>query len=294
MRISINEDYIRVRPGNPKRSHREAMQILKDGGFDTLDFGMFCNGGDFLYDGKEDHIAYASSIRECAEGIGLQINQTHVPFYEVLPMPEGYVEKLIRCVESSAVMGADYVVVHADTWYEPQYVQWDYDTVLNTIYDVFAPIVETAEKRGVKIAMETLFEVRGSLYHRTRFCSLIEELDDIVGKFNCDTVGVCWDFGHANMAYGKQQFQAMRKMKSKLIATHVHDNICKYDNHNLPYMGNINWAEGLQTMADLGYEGDLTLEVGYGGMPDELVLDYVKYAHKTAEHMAAQFAAFKK
>ena len=123
MRISINEDYIRVRPGNPKRSHREAMQILKDGGFDTLDFGMFCNGGDFLYDGKEDHIAYASSIRECAEGIGLQINQTHVPFYEVLPMPEGYVEKLIRCVESSAVMGADYVVVHADTWYEPQYVQ---------------------------------------------------------------------------------------------------------------------------------------------------------------------------
>lgn len=293
MRISINEDYIRLRPGAPKRSQKESLQILKDCGFDTADFGMFCNGGDFQYDGKEDHIAWASMMREYADRIGIRINQSHVPFYEVKPMPEGYVEKLIRCVESSAVLGADCVVVHADTWYEPQYVQWDYDTVLNTIYDVFAPIVETAEKVGVKIAMETLFEVRGSLYHRTRFCSLIEELDDIVGKFNCDTVGVCWDFGHANMAYGKQQFQAMRKMKSKLIATHVHDNIAKYDNHNLPYMGNINWAEGLQTMADLGYEGDLTLEVGYGGFPDDLVKDYVKYAHRTAEYMVEQFESFK-
>ena len=114
-----------------------------------------------------------------------------------------------------------------------------------------------------------------------------------MGKFNCDTVGVCWDFGHANMAYGKQQFQAMRKMKSKLIATHVHDNIGKYDNHNLPYMGNINWAEGLKTMADLGYEGDLTLEVGYGGFSDDLVKDFVKYAHRTAEYMVEQFESFK-
>jgi hypothetical protein len=46
-------------------------------------------------------------------------------------------------------------------------------------------------------------------------------------------------------------------------------------------------------MADLGYEGDLTLEVGYGGFSDDLVKDFVKYAHRTAEYMVEQFESFK-
>lgn len=288
MRISINEDYLRRRPNLLRRSHEEALKLLKDGGFDTADFGMF---GLFHPEKREEEnpILFAEQMRAYCDSIGIRINQTHAPFYEGIPMPDGYVERLKRCVEKSAILGADCVVVHADTWYEPKYIQWHYPTVVNTVYEVFAPVVELAEKKGIKIAMESLFEVQGSLYHRTRLCSLVEELDDIVGRFNCDSVGVCWDFGHANMAYGAEQFQAMKRLKSPIIATHVHDNIAKYDNHNLPFQGNIDWEEGMRTLAELGYEGDLTLEVGYGGLPDSLVLNFIKYAYKTGESLVSLF-----
>jgi len=41
MKISINEDHFRNRPNAPRRSQMESLQLLKDSGYDTADFGMF-------------------------------------------------------------------------------------------------------------------------------------------------------------------------------------------------------------------------------------------------------------
>ncbi|MBR5152286.1 MAG: sugar phosphate isomerase/epimerase [Clostridia bacterium] len=291
MRISINEDYIRYRPETPRRSQMETLKLLKENGFDTADFGMFHLVSEGEPYGREDWI---KKHREYCDELGIAINQTHPPFFEGRPMPDGFVERLLQCVDDSAVLGADCIVIHPDTWYKENYVQWDFDEVLNTIYEVLAPVVERAEKRGIKVAMEFMHEWLGNVYHRVRFCSNIEELDAIVGKFNCDSVGVCWDFGHAAMAYKQDQFKYMKKLKSKIIATHVHDNIFKYDNHNLPYQGSINWEEGMKTLAEVGYEGDLTLEIGYGGMPDSLVANFLQFSHQTAEYLVKQFQEFQK
>ena len=289
MRISINEDYFRNRPSGTRRSQKESLKLLKESGFDTADFGMFHLVSEGERFGREKWI---NEHREYCDQIGIKINQTHLPFYEGIPMPDGFVKRLLQCVDDSAVLGADCIVIHPDTWYKENYVQWDFNEVLTTVYDVLAPVVDRAEKVGIKVALELMFEHIGSLYHRVRFCSNIEEIDAIVGKFNCDTVGVCWDFGHAAMAYKQDQFKYMKKMNSKIIATHVHDNIYKYDNHNLPYQGAINWDEGLRTLAEVGYQGDLTLEIGYGGMPDELVRDCLLFSRKVGEHMVAQFEKF--
>ena len=291
MRISINEDYYRNRPNSERRSQMESLKILKESGFDTADFGMFHLVSEGEQFGREKWI---KEHREYCDKIGIKINQSHPPFFEGRPMPEGFVERLLQCVDDTAILGGDLIVIHPDTWYEEKYVQWDFDVVLNTIYDVLAPVVERAEKVGIKVAMEFMHEWLGNHYHRMRFSSNIEELDAIVGKFNCDTVGVCWDFGHAAMAYKQDQLKYMKKMKSKIIATHVHDNIFKYDNHNIPYQGNINWDEGLRTLAEVGYEGDFTFEIGYGGLPDELVHDSLRYTHKVGEYMVAKFENFKK
>jgi sugar phosphate isomerase/epimerase len=291
MRISINEDYLRRTVEGPRRTPMQTIQLVKNGGFDTVDFGMFnlktvCQG--------QEHQKWVREHREFCDKLGVKVNQSHVPFFEGRPMPEGYVERLLQCVEDSAVLGADCVVVHGDTWYEPDYIQWDYDKVLNHIYEVFAPAVDRAAKLGIKIAFETLFEWQGSLYHRMRFSSFVEELDDLVGKFHCDTVGVCWDFGHAAMAYKNDQCKAMERLKSKIIATHTHDNIAKYDNHNLPYQGSINWEECMKTLAQKGYEGDLTLELGYGAIPEPLLPEFIRYAHKVGEHLVSRFDYYKK
>ena len=291
MRISINENYVRCRP-NIKRDQLESLKLIRDGGFDTIDFGLF--NIKKRSDEGDDHEAWIKGRREYCDSLGLKVNQTHAPFYEGRPMPEGYQTRLLQCVKDTAILGADCLVVHADTWYEEKYNQWDYDAVVDHVYEVFAPVVELATKLGVKIAMETLHEWLGNVYHRVRLCSFVEELNDIVGRFNCNTVGICWDFGHAAIVYKEDQFDAMKRLKYPIIATHIHDNIFKYDNHNLPFQGSINWDEAMKTLAELGYEGDITLELGYGAIPDALVLDFIRYSHKTGIYLADIFKSYQK
>ena len=290
MRLSINESYFRGRPNLPMRSRFDTWKIIRDGGFDTIDFSMHAIAH---ADDDTDHEKWINRHREHCETLGLTVNQAHAPFFEGRPMPDGFVQRLLECVDDCAILGADCLVVHADTWYEQNYTQWDYNKVIDTIYDVYAPVVERAGKRGVKIAMETLFEWLGNNDHRVRFCSYIEELDDIVGRFNCDTVGVCWDFGHSYMAYGNDICDAIGRLKSKIIATHTHDNTRRFDNHNLPYMGYINWDHVLMAMAKKGYEGDLTFEVNYGCLPDAFAVDFAKYAHALGSYMVSRFNEFK-
>ena len=291
MRVSINEDYFRCRPGK-RRTQLESLKLVREAGYDTVDFGMFSMKK--AKDEGDDHLSWIKGRREYCDSIGLKVNQAHAPFYEGRPMPEGYQTRLLQCVKDTAILGADCLVVHADTWYEEKYNQWDYDAVVDHVYEIFAPVVELATKLGVKIAMETLHEWLGNVYHRVRLCSFVEELNDIVGKFNCNTVGVCWDFGHAAIVYKEDQFDAMKRLKYPIIATHIHDNTFKYDNHNLPFQGSINWDMGMKTLAELRYKGDITLELGHGAIPDPLVLDFIRYSHRTGEYLVDIFESYQK
>jgi len=290
MRISINENYLTYRP-KERRTQAEALKLIRDVGFDTVDFGLFTLGKH--PDESGDHTAWIASRRDYCDQLGLKINQTHAPFYEGCPMPEGYRERLLQCVKDTAALGAECMVVHADTWYEKSYNQWNYEAVLGAVYEVYAPAVELATRLGVKIAMETLHEWLGNVYHRVRLCTFVEELNDIVGKFNCDTVGVCWDFGHAGLVYKNDQAEAMKRLKYPILATHIHDNTFKRDSHNLPFQGSIDWYKAMRALAEVGYAGDLTLELNHGAIPDELAPDFLDYTYKTAKHLADVFASYK-
>jgi sugar phosphate isomerase/epimerase len=238
---------------------------------------------------EDNHDVWINQRREFCEKIGLKVNQAHAPFCEGRPVFDNFADRVVQCVDDCAILGAKCLVVHGDTWFKKDYIQWDYGEVVNTVYEVYAPVVDRAEKLGVKIAFETLFEWIGNDDHRVRLCSKIEEIDDLASKFSSNAVGVCWDFGHAFMAYGADQFAAMKRLKTPIIATHVHDNTRRHDNHNIPYQGYINWEEGLKTLADKGYRGDLTFEMNYGALPPELILDYGKYLCSVGKYMASQF-----
>ena len=73
-------------------------------------------------------------------------------------------------------------------------------------------------------------------------------------------MGICWDFGHANLM-GIDQREALRVMGKRLKATHVADNSGKLDDHILPFQGNVNWRSILPVLSEIGYEGDLTFEI---------------------------------
>ena len=75
-------------------------------------------------------------------------------------------------------------------------------------------------------------------------------------------VGICWDTGHANQN-GFDQSRALKAVGSRLRVLHLNDNHYGIrDEHLVPYMGEIDWAHTMETLAEIGYSGTLNLEVG--------------------------------
>jgi sugar phosphate isomerase/epimerase len=66
-----------------------------------------------------------------------------------------------------------------------------------------------------------------------------------------------------------------------LIATHVHDNHGRSDDHLMPFDGTIDWPASLTAVQKIGYDGTLLFEVGAQGSTK----DSLARARKTRERM---------
>lgn len=286
MLLSVNEGYFIKRTDGTKRTLTEALKLVKDFGFDATDigFGSLIPEYNLIY--RENYLEEAKKLREYADSIGLLINQSHARFDFTRTSKEEYMEDMLKTVEASAVLGVKNVVIHADTYYEKYGIQ-DANQVCNIIYDIHAPMVELAKKRGVNIACENLFDdYRAPHNLHCRFCSRFDELMMIVDRFNSDNVGVCWDFGHGRVGFGDDfALDYLEKVGKKLFATHVHDNIYHQDLHSFPYLGGTDWTRALDIIKRIGYTGAWTFELVYGCIPDELLCDFGKIFAKTGRYM---------
>lgn len=261
------------------------IEVCKAGGFDTIDFGLYMNNPEDNIMLRNDYVYEAEKMRNFCDKLGVTVNQTHARNDFICLSKEEFKVQLVKIVNVSKILGADAIVVHADTYNEHNF---DFNRMVDYIYDVYAPMVEEAKKQNIKIAMETLFEY-APYGARKRFSSYIEELDAIVSKFNDPAVGICWDFGHAKVSYEEKQFDYMKMVGSKIISTHVHDNVYEKDLHSMPFLGNTDWELGMKTLKEVGYNGDLTLELVYGCLPNELLYDYMSLCNKVGKYLINKF-----
>jgi sugar phosphate isomerase/epimerase len=105
-----------------------------------------------------------------------------------------------------------------------------------------------AQPLGVQIAVEVIpndLSRAGSIAH------FVE--DDL------DGVGICLDFGHAHL--DGDVIDAVETVSEHLIATHVHDNRGRSDDHLLPFDGTIDWAATLLAVQKIGYDGPFMFEI---------------------------------
>ena len=109
--------------------------------------------------------------------------------------------------------------------------------------------------------IENMADFPGQGYKRS-YCAQVEELCELVDTLGnqYSNVGVCWDFGHANLVYG-DQVPCLRYLSHRLKVTHVHDNRGEFDEHRPPYLGNVNWEAIMPTLKEIGYQGDFSFEV---------------------------------
>src|SRR3954466_1484259 len=134
---------------------------------------------------------------------------------------------------------------------------------------------KAAEPLGVQIAVEVIpneLSRAGSLVH------FVEEDLDSLG------VGICLDFGHAHL--DGDVVDAVETVSEHVIATHLHDNRGRADDHLMPLDGTIDWAGTLLAVQKVGYEGPFMFELVPQGSAKE-TLGRARRARQRIETMMA-------
>ena len=117
-------------------------------------------------------------------------------------------------------------------------------------------LLRIAEPLGVRIAVEVIpneLSRAGSIVH------FVEQ--------DLDGAGICLDFGHAHL--DGDVVDAVETVSEHLIATHVHDNRGRSDDHLLPFDGTIDWAGTLLAVQKIGYDGPFMFEIVPNGSTRE-------------------------
>ena len=128
---------------------------------------------------------------------------------------------------------------------------------------------------GVRVAVEVLpneLSRAGSLVH------LVEE------DLDAPEVGICLDFGHAHI--DGDVLDAIETVSGHLIATHVHDNDGKTDDHLVPFEGTIDWPAAMTAVQKIGFDQTLLFELAAHGSPKDTLARAAK-ARQRLERLLA-------
>jgi len=148
-------------------------------------------------------------------------------------------------------------------------VQNSLDAAMRSIEE----IADIASPLGVRVALEVI----------PNAMSTAEALVNLLDRLDRPEVGVCLDFGHAHMQ--GDVIDAIETLSGVLVATHVHDNHGRRDEHLVPFEGTIDWAGALAALQKIGYDGMLMLELA-GAEPAAPVLERARQAIARLEDAA--------
>ena len=267
MSYAINAGFLTVKNN---MALEDALSLIKKIGFDALDYT-----GNLL---DPDGIQSAAAEREIIEEHGLFVAQTHAPFNRYNKYKTEYAAALERAYERTKILGAKYLVVHGDEFPFDKH-EFSYERALAYNYELFAPYVERAEQDGIALAFETVFQDLAP--EKVRFCSRAEDLKMLIEKFDSTAAVCCWDFGHANIAFGAEQADKIRLLGKHIKCTHVHDNRLGKDIHHALFTGDSDLVAIRHAFRDIGYDGIFSLELGGAqkmNLIPEVLEIYTKYA----------------
>lgn len=168
---------------------------------------------------------------------------------------EKAVDEIRRSLEFSEKVSIATAVVHMGAPEDPFSHRH-----LDAIYYSLETLVPFADARGVTLALENIPNELSTVGRMRRF------LEDA----QLTKVGICFDSGHSHLQAEPQA--EIRDGGGRIVATHLHDNHRKKDEHLLPFDGDIDWAKVLEALEAVQYPGNLTLELKAGNRPPEVVM----------------------
>ncbi|MBR7160866.1 MAG: sugar phosphate isomerase/epimerase [Clostridia bacterium] len=248
-------------------SQAEALAHIRKAGFRYADYNFGCdlNLKNGVYGNA--HERYFDAIGQQTEALGIQLIQAHAPMGK--PLTDGGIllADTIRCIEACGAWRIPNLVVHSG------YAKGlSFEQTCERNKEFFMPLLECAEKYNVNILIENFNKmcVEG-LYWVDNAKDLLEMIEYI----DHPLLHAVWDTGHANMQEMPQD-EELRLLGKHVRALHVQDNYGNTDSHLAPFLGTLNLDAVMTGLADIGYEGYFTFEVGGFFLPSEKRRPYAR------------------
>ncbi len=200
------------------------------------------------------HIDYANRkahVKEIAEwfrGSGVPLNSVHSPLFADYEWGRtgappvnicstdraGRVEamdEVKRALEIAEQIPFRFLIQHLGTPNE-SFSDKKFEAAMTSIEHLRA----FAKPLGVRLLLENI----------PNELSAPDKLVEMIQTAHFDDVGICFDFGHANMMSSvREVFEILR---NHIRSTHVHDNDRMKDSHLWPGAGTIDWKEAMELL----------------------------------------------
>ncbi|MDY3031854.1 MAG: sugar phosphate isomerase/epimerase family protein [Clostridia bacterium] len=271
--------------------YEEGIRAAASAGFDALDMNLI----EPIYDEEFSDEKLESTcelLRNTAEKAGICFNQSHAPFPVYSFADSEYNERvsaaLERSVRAAGLIGAERIVIHPIDC--P-----DKSTQKQFNVDFYKSLIPMSEKYGVKLALENMWgydNINKKIIPNV--CSFGRDLGDYYDALDKEHFDVCFDTGHCGLV-GQSASEAIYELGGeRLHALHVHDNDNINDLHAAPYHGALDWDAITKALADVGYKGDFTYEVGeilafYRDMP-KLMIKALELLAETGRYLIEKFS----
>ena len=246
-----------------RRLERDHLEQVASYGFEAIE--LFATRSHFDYYDEGAIAALADWLSET----GLTLNSVHAPIMARAaggPSDERYSNALadnarrqaaVRETEAALQIARripfNVLVVHLGT---PAAKSQPGDNTRASAFRSAEEICRLAEPLGVRIALEVIPNELSTV------AALVEMLER---NLDAPHAGICLDFGHAHLM--GDVADAVETAAEHVIATHVHDNRRRDDEHLVPYHGSINWDMALTTMQKIGYDATYLMELASTSTP---------------------------
>jgi sugar phosphate isomerase/epimerase len=265
-----------------RRLDREHLAQVASFGFETIE--LFATRSHFDY--HDDQAV--ERLKSWLDETGLVLGSVHAPIDAVFPPPPsspGYSiaasdreRRAAALSEAEAALRIadripfDVLVVHLGT---PAAREVPGDNHRASALRSFEDLCTLAEPRGIVVAAEV---IPNRLSDAGALVAMLER--DIDARH----AGICLDFGHAHLL--GDVADAVETAAEHIVATHVHDNRGREDQHLVPGRGTIDWDAALITMQKIGYSGTYLMELANTGDPGA-VLEEARRARQRFERALA-------
>jgi len=250
------------------------LPMIREAGVEVISLGA-----------RPQHSGYATvegraGIKKLMVANGLTMDSVHAPFPEgdrLFSLDETErLESIRQCkiaMDTAADMDGRIVVIHLIQPYGIPHGDTRNRMIEQGLKSIRA-LSEYAVEKGVKVALENGQKL-----------DYDEVLEHCLSEFSHDPIGFCYDSGHENVQ--GTCFKILEKFGHRLLSVHLHDNLGS-DTHVLPYEGNIDWDQFRKIFHNLGYSGNLLLEVSIKNSgfkdPEIFLSEARKRAGKLLQH----------